>query len=190
MQPKWSDKDAFEQAFHRIRFSFLHRDKIKELKKRLKDKNKQLSTITKSSVALAPYCERRAILEEDVDRFREHVTHLDNSLKSAPWGCHCVIPHTASLRVGNPAHSRTTRFENTCCQRQSACCGLDVVFSFQDQGSLPASPPQWNWHETHFEPDKSAPTSECNQVDGTGGGSSTLDSVTRPIKVADSQHQG
>ncbi|KAF7503395.1 hypothetical protein GJ744_003917 [Endocarpon pusillum] len=189
-QPKWSDKDAFERAFHRIRFSFLHRDKIKELKKRLKDRNKQLSSIAKSSVALAPYCERRAVLEEDVDRFREHVSNLDSSLKSAPWGCHCMFPHIASLRVGNPTYSRTTGTESTCYQRQSACRGLDVLFSFHDQGSLAASPPRWNWHETHFEPETSVPTSTCSQVDGAGGSGDRLASTSHPTYMTGNQNEG
>ena len=143
-----------------------------------------MSSIAKSSVALAPYLEERAVLEEDVDRFRENVACLDTSLKSDRWGCHCIIPHTASLRVGKPTSSRAVGFESTCCQKQSACRGFDVLFSFQDQERLLAPAPQWNWHETHFEPENFGIPSACIQVNGIEGASGVLPPASNPSQVA------
>jgi hypothetical protein len=130
------------------------------------------------------------VLEEDVDSFRANVTCLDTCLKGDRWGCHCIIPHTASLRVGKPTPSRTVGFESTCCPKQSACCGFDVLFSFQDQGRLLAAAPQWNWHETHFEPENSVIPSAYIRVNGIGGGSGTLPSVPEPSEVVGSGTEG
>lgn len=154
LKPKWTDKDSFQRAIDRVKFSLFDRQRRKELQERLQRHNDIIENLASSSIELAPNRRHRAGDElDDFVQIRKDACSLHDALGSTqgPWTCQCPLPHNASLRL--EARGCGMPQDITPTNRLTIPLRFRVLFSFaQESAPNPSATLPWNWHETEMQP--------------------------------------
>lgn len=122
----------------------MSREKRDQLKAKLRQLNDDLTTITHSSLQLAPG--RRKLLKiKEFDNIRKDACSVHDALEKGPWNCKCKLPHNANLRLDS------LEAQPQSISRIALPHRFRIIFSFPAETTIEEAPP-WNWREADIVP--------------------------------------